>query len=425
MREGWMAMGQAEVSAGPTSLQEQARLSGEFADWSNLVLGTAWLTGELDVGAVRDAWRHVCLSHDALRRTYVAEDEARTHADSLSEVEFHTAGTDAQAVELLRGILGVPFDLAGQGFSRIVVVRTGERRHLIGIALDHIITDEVSWLRMTTDFADFYGRSLRGAGIDVAGAGTYQGFASRQRREFDDAWGHTRKAFWQSYVAEFETVLPGFSVRRTPSATPARKVLTHDLPPDVSAKVGDFARRARVTPYAVAAASVLASMREVVDDPTVGLLTEGHGRVLPGTAQTLGLFVQGVPLHLTRKTTDPLETVQEVFGRSLDVFEFGLPPLVAGRYWQETLVAPGSTPGVHLYVYDGGGLTRMQPLAGTSVEAFHLEVPGEPRSWVDSVIVNCRLDGANPRFDAIYNEDVHPSDAVAQLLRTAAASLVP
>lgn len=415
-----MAIGWAKGSQGPTSLQEEARLSGEFADWNNLVLGTAWLTGELNIGAVRDAWRRVCLRHDVMRRTYVAPDEARTYADTLSKVEFHTAGTDAQAIELMREILGVPFDLAGPGFSRIAIVRTNERRHFMGIALDHIITDELSWDVLMVDFVEFYRRSLEGDTSSIAEASTYRDFASLQRREFYGAWGDKRREFWRSYVTEFGPTPPDFSARGRSSGTPCRKVLEHDLPVDTTAKVTDFARRARATPYAVIAASVLAAMRQVTDDPTVGLATEGFGRVLPGTAQTVGLFVQGVPLHLTRRTTDPTETVREVFVRSLDVFEYGLPPLVVGRVWHQNLASPDAKPGVQLYFHNGNPVPSARALAGTSAEPVHLEIPGGANNWVDTIIVGFHLNATSTRITAAYNEDIYPSDIVGQLLKDAA-----
>ncbi|MFI5557880.1 condensation domain-containing protein [Amycolatopsis japonica] len=418
-----MAIGKTEASRGPTSLQEEARLSGEFADWHNLVLGAAWLTGDLDIGVVRDAWWRVCLRHDALRRAYVAEDEARTFADALSEVEFHTAATDAEAIELMRGILGVPFDLSGMGLSRIAIVRTGERRHLLGIALDHIITDELSWRVMINDFADFYRRGLEGEASAVADASTYQGFASLQRREIAGAWGEKRRVFWRSYVAEFGTFPPDLSARGRSGGTPSRMVLDHSLPMEVNARVVDLARRARVTPYAVIASSLLTAMREVTDDPNVGLVTDGFGRILPGTSQAVGLFVETVPLHLTRRMTDPLETVREVFFRSLDVFEYGLPPLVAGRLWGQNLVTPGVKPGVHLYLYDGRGQPKMKALAGTSAEFVRLEVPGGAQRWMDTIIVNCHLEEENPRFVATYNESAFPGDVVQQLLQVAVKSV--
>lgn len=186
-----MSASQAKSSVGPTSLLEMARLTGEFADWHNLSYTAMWLTGELNIAALRDAWWRVCLRHDVMRRTYVSAEEARTYDDALSEVEFHTAETDAAAIELMRRTLGTPFSLDGPGFSRIVIVQRSERRFLFGIALDHIINDLTSWIRIRADFTDFYNRALVGDAGDVTPVGRYQDFASEQRRLFAGAWGRS------------------------------------------------------------------------------------------------------------------------------------------------------------------------------------------------------------------------------------------
>ncbi|UOX90005.1 condensation domain-containing protein [Amycolatopsis sp. FBCC-B4732] len=415
-----MATRRAGYSSGPTSLHEEERLSGEYADWSNLVLGTAWLTGELDIAAVREAWRRVCLRHDVMRRTYAGVDEARTYADPLSDVEFHVRETDAEAIELMRATLGVPFSLFGMGFSRIAIVRTGEHRHLVGIAFDHIITDELSWSLLMTDFTEFY-RRAREAGVGaVAQARSYHDFAVLQRRELGGEWGRRRREFWRSYTTEFGTSPPGFSTRASSVAPPVKKVLRQDLPADTKERVADFARRARVTPFAVTASSVLAAMRELAGDTSVGLFTGWSSRTLPGTSRTVGLLVHNAPLHLSRRTADPLEVVREVFRRSIDLSEYGLPLVGAGRLWGEELMSPGAKAGVHLFFYDGTAVPKVRALAGTSTEPVLLEVPGSPRIWEDTISVDCQVGEKDPRMVAVYNENLFPGDLVEQLLRVAA-----
>ncbi|MBN6050715.1 hypothetical protein JYK22_02120, partial [Nonomuraea sp. RK-328] len=410
-----MAIGQAKASRGPTSLTEEARLSGEFADWNNLILDVAWLTGELNIGALRDAWWRVCLRHDAMRRAYVSPDEACTHAEPLSEVEFHTAETDAEALELMRRILGVPFDLYDHGLSRIVIVRRDDRRHLVGIVLDHIITDEISWTQLLLGMAAFYRRALERDVSDITEASTYHSFASLQRREFDGPWGKTRREFWQSHTAEFGPYPPPFSARGEIGGTPSFKALDLELSADV---VSEFARRARATPFVVIASGVLAAMQEVTGDSPVGLVTEDHGRMVPGTSRTVGLFVQTVPLRLTRRTKDPVETVREVFLRSLDVFEYSLPFRVSGNRWQENLVSPGGKPGVHLQVHDRT-FPRVGWLAGTVTENVRLEVPGGHPDTSQTIQFEGHLIGTRPRLVATYNENLYSGAVIEQMLRLA------
>jgi hypothetical protein len=414
-----------KASRGPTSLAEEARLTGEFADWHNLNHMAMWLTGELNVAAVRDAWWRVCQRHDVLRRTYVSADEACTHGDPLSEVELHTAETDAAAIELMRRFLGTPFSLDGPGFSRIAIVRRGERRHLFGIAMDHVINDVVSWNRIRVDFTEFYDRALAGDAGEVTTVGSYQDFASTQRRLFAGAWGAERRAFWRSYAGEFEPYPPSFSVGAKHTGDYERREIVRDLPSDAKARVREFSRQARVTPFAVVTSSLLTAMREVTGDPQVGISVIHHGRTLPGTSETAGLFVQSAPLHLGPRSLSPLETVQDVFLRALDAFEYSLPLLVAGRSWNETLMVADKEPGLHVLLNDyPPSSDYLPPFTGTTAEYVELHFPGEKR-WLETVVVSWDLYETNPRLGAHYNENYFPDAAVAQLLQAAEQFALP
>lgn len=110
-----MTVGRAETTRGPTSLAEMARLTGEFAGWHNIVYSVVWLTGKLDISAVREAWRGVCLRHDILRRTYLSSDEACTYDDMLVELNFSVANSDAEALHMIRRLVEPPSTFSDSG----------------------------------------------------------------------------------------------------------------------------------------------------------------------------------------------------------------------------------------------------------------------------------------------------------------------
>ncbi|MEV5892534.1 condensation domain-containing protein [Nonomuraea fuscirosea] len=376
-----------------------------------------WLTGKLDLAAVRDAWWRVCLRHDVMRRTYASADEACTHDDALSEVEFHTAATDAEATEKMRRILGTPFDLSGPAFSRIVIVQRSERRHLLGIAVDHIISDQISWFFLCGEFAALYERALTGEAGDTAERGPYRSFASRLRRDFPGAWGEKRREFWRAYTAEFGVFPPPFSAGTQHRGEEALKVVERGLPVDVRAKAHALSRRAGATPFAVVASGMLAGMCEVSGDQVVGLTTHHHGRTAPGTYRTIGLFTQAVPLHLRSRPENPLETVRDVFLRSLDVTEYILPLRVAGNLWSENLMAPGREAGVFVSLEEDEPPSGLQ-LAGTSAQHVEMRFPGAKR-LPETIVVDWSLHRTGPRVTASYNEGVFPTAFVEQILQAA------
>ena len=413
------ASGRTKSTTGPTSLMEKARLSGQWDDENNLVYSASWLTGDIDISAIRDAWWRVCLRHDALRRNYKSEDEACTHPDALVDVEFYTAESDEEAIEMMRRVIGVPFKLDGLGLARVIFIQRSERRHLFGVVIDHIIIDEISWYGLMQEFTEFYERALVGDAGEIEGASSYQSFAALQRREFSGAWGEERRAFWTAYIEEFGAHPPGFSAGRISHAEPSTKVAHYNLAEDVVPKVREFARRARVTPFSLLAAGVLVGMREVSGDPVVGLSISHHGRVLPGTAQTVGLFTQTMPLHLKGGSGLPLETAQEVFRRSLDVFEYILPLRVSGKYWNKTFMPHGLEPGVHIILKEPFPFSgSFVPIFGTSPEYLKLEVPGG-RKWNETVFVEWDMRDTGSKLTAYYNENFISSATVHRLQKAA------
>ncbi|NUK22490.1 thioester reductase [Streptomyces lunaelactis] len=395
-----------------------ARLSGEFTERHNLVYCVLWLTGELDMAAVREAWRGVCLSHDVLRRAYVSPDEACTYDDVLGEVEFYTADTDTEALKTVRQIT-TPFDLAGVGLARIAIVQRDERRHLLAIVLDHIIVDEKTWNRLMADFGEFYERAIQGVSVpDKVEKNAYHDFALLERHELSTAWGAERRAFWRSQTDRFGTFPPPFPIACEAKGEPRLAAVHHTLPADARARILDLSKRARATPFVTVASAVLASLHEVSGAPTVGAITPFHGRILPGTADIAGLFVQMVPLQLTGGARRPLETVREVFSHTLDAFEYSLPLRSAGRLWNEELVSVDRQAGVGVTLDKRTMSFGESLLAGTKAEIVPLYVPGEV-TWPRTLQFMWEMDGMAPRLSVYYNENYFPEEAVESLIQAA------
>ncbi|MEV6412960.1 condensation domain-containing protein [Kribbella sp. NPDC051718] len=410
------------VHRGPTSLAEEARLRGAFAHWHNLLYEIWWLTGPLDVDAVRDAWNRVCLRHDAMRRTYASPVEALTHPDPLAEVELHTADTDEAAAAILHRSLSTPFDLAGDRFARIVLVQRDDQRHLLGISVDHIISDEMSWQYFLRDFSVQYRQALEGTAPDTAESTTYRDFASTMRDDFAGAWGRERREFWSRYTGEFGSIPPTFSLRGESDAEPDMTTLELDLPHDAGARVRAAASQARATPFAVIAAAVMSSMQEVSGDDTVGLAFRHHGRFRPASYRTLGLFTHGVPVHLRGTSRSRLDTVREVFQRGVETSDHILSLDIAGDAWSTPLASPRAA-GMFLGVTEGDAAEPSLRLPGISAESVEMVFDGAA-SAKDTIAFVWTVGESQPHVVAIYDRNLFPGDSVDRLVRLAAANAV-
>lgn len=417
-----MPVGWGKATRGPTSFVEMARLAGNYAHWHNLVYSAAWLTGRLELAALREAWRVLCLRHDVMRRAYVSPDEACTYEDVLTEVEFHTADTDDEALETMRRTLvGAPFSLDAIGLSRAVVVRRDDRRHLFGIALDHLITDLTSWNLLVAELGELYERAVAGERIsrESEGADSYQEFASLLRQEFAGRWGEERRAFWLAYTERFATSSPPLPIAGATESEPALRIVRRALPADAHSRVRDLARHARATPFVVVTSAILAGMKKATGASSVGVSVAHHGRALPHTAKTLGQFVQRVPMHLDGEPGEPLETARDVFGQSLDVFEYALPLDIVERSWGLDLTSSIGGNRAHVTLDQSGEGFRGSPLAGTQAEPVQLPAPGG-HGLVDPLIFAWWLDEAVPRLVVHYDESLITTEAVETIVDVAA-----
>ncbi|MFD4998666.1 condensation domain-containing protein [Streptomyces buecherae] len=413
-------MGRAEITRGPTSLAEMARLTGEFAGWHNICYSVVWLTGKLDIAAVREAWRGVCLRNDVLRRSYLSSDEACTYNEMLSELEFYTADSDVEALNTIRRVTEPPFNLAGFGLSRIAIVQRDEHRHLFAIVLDHIIVDFMTWDRMMRDFAELYERAAQGSSLDQkAEQNAYHDFAVLERRELSGAWGEKRRAFWHAQTEQFGMFPPPFPIDYELKGEPRSTLVQHELPADVKERVLDLARRGRATLFATVAAAVLASMQDATGASAVGVSTNYHGRVLPGTSDIAGLFVQKLPLHLTTRSRHPEEMVREVFDNTLNVFEHSLPLWPVGQFWNENLAHIDREAGVQVSIGNQRTTSfRESLLTGIKAETVFMYVPGQ-MTWPKTIQIGWQLDGPTPQITASYNQSYFPGELVQTMLQTA------
>ncbi|GAA2931358.1 amino acid adenylation domain-containing protein [Streptomyces enissocaesilis] len=107
------------------------------------------LLGTLDAGALRKACAALVARHESLRTTFHEKDGQgvqRVHAPDAGEtLAFEEAdvpeGDEAALTAALGSRYALPFDLAHGPLLRAHLLRAGERRHVLLVAMHHIVTD--------------------------------------------------------------------------------------------------------------------------------------------------------------------------------------------------------------------------------------------------------------------------------------------
>ncbi|MEV7600679.1 non-ribosomal peptide synthase/polyketide synthase [Kitasatospora sp. NPDC089797] len=256
------------------------------------------LRGTLDRDALGAALDGLVERHAALRTTF-AERDGRAHqvVRPPYPVELPAEETDPDALDaLLERIAATPFDLAAGPLLRARLVRTGEREHMLVLAVHHIATDGWSIGVLGRDLAELYAAALTGRRPRLPELPVrYTDFATWQRSRSDRA--EAELDHWRTVLAdlpplELPTDRPRPAVRGTDGA-----LVTFDLPAALTARLRERGREADGTLYTVllAACQVLLARWSGQSDLAVGTVTSGRDQ--GELHDVVGMFVNTLVLR--------------------------------------------------------------------------------------------------------------------------------
>ncbi|MFG3016316.1 amino acid adenylation domain-containing protein [Streptomyces cinerochromogenes] len=206
------------------------------------------------------------------------------------------AGREARARELLARLAAEPFDLAAGPLVRVLLVRLGPARWMLGIAAHHIVLDGWSLGLLLRRLAEDYRRTTRGEAPPPPAAGRPP--APRP------AFGEADAAFWRGQIGTAQpAALP--TDRPAPAlptwrggAVPVR------VDAGLAGRLRALAAEHATTPFMVlmAAFGVLLGRWSGQDDMVVGTVVSGRGR--PEDTAYVGLLADTVPIRVSLRPRD-------------------------------------------------------------------------------------------------------------------------
>ncbi|MEU8783841.1 amino acid adenylation domain-containing protein [Streptomyces sp. NPDC048637] len=168
------------------------------------------LHGALNVPALRRAVNSVVAGHESLRTTFDSADGKPVQIPHASmEIELPTAElTAADATEREQELLRVvereiarPFDLRVGPLLRTLLVRVGEREHVLVLSIHHIVHDGWSLGLITRQLGEAYNTALTGRDPSrPAAALQYADFAVRQREWFSGGALDDSLKYWKQQL---------------------------------------------------------------------------------------------------------------------------------------------------------------------------------------------------------------------------------
>ncbi|WP_165777490.1 non-ribosomal peptide synthetase [Amycolatopsis antarctica] len=297
------------------------------------------LVGELDPAALALALSGLVARHETLRTTFSSDEgspvlvlgDPEPVAIPFADVSAVAEGERSAAVDsLLREEMRRPFDLTVAPLIRALLVREGEREHVLLLSLHHIVADGWSKGVLARDLGALYRAAVTGEPDGLPELPVqYPDFAAWQAERLAGGTLDEQLGYWTTRLdgvapLELPTDRPRPAVRTTAGA-----LHRFDLPAALAAELTALARRRDCSLFTVltAAVQVLLSRYCRQSDVAVGTVTTGRDRT--ELEQLVGFFVNTVVL---RSQVDPVrpfdeflaevtETVWEAFARQDTPFD--------------------------------------------------------------------------------------------------------
>ncbi|MFF9673496.1 amino acid adenylation domain-containing protein [Streptomyces eurythermus] len=264
------------------------------------------LRGPLHTAALAGALDDLAARHEALRTRYPAPDgepvQVIDPVVTLGTAPVDLTGLPAdeaatRAGELVRAETARPFRLDREPPVRSLLVKVGEREHLLVLTAHHIAVDGWSVDLLTRDLGLLYRARLTGGGPPPAPPVQYADFAAWQDHWSQGEQPEVQLAHWRERLdgltpLELPTDRPRPAVR-----DPRGDLLALAIPDELAEAVADLARGQAVTPFVVllAAFDVLLGRYTRQTDICVGTPTAGRTR--PEVEEVIGSFVNTVVLR--------------------------------------------------------------------------------------------------------------------------------
>jgi amino acid adenylation domain-containing protein len=269
-----------------------------------------WLDGPLDVGALQQAWDAAMARHEALRTTFrnasgvplqVIEEEPASQRLGVSSVEQLPAGEREQgAVDVIRKVARIPFDLAAGPLAHATLVRLAPEAHVLAVVMHHIVADGWSFRILFDELsADYESISRGGDPVTEDPPIQYADFAIWEIEHSEGGGYMPAGRFWRAELADVPSALPLPTDEPYPARqTFAAQTIATMLEGNLSDGIRELAGRLGITPFAVLLAAYAVVLARLTGTDDLVVAVPMAARTRPETEPVVGLFMNTVPIRI-------------------------------------------------------------------------------------------------------------------------------
>jgi amino acid adenylation domain-containing protein len=269
-----------------------------------------WLDGALEVSALQQAWDAAMVRHEALRTTFrnesgvpvqVIEEEPAAQPLHVTSVEQLAAGErEPAALDLIRKLARIPFDLATGPLARAALVRLSPEAHVLAVVMHHIVADGWSFRILFDELSADYEAIGRGGGPAAAEPPIqYADFAIWQIEHAEDGGYAPAGRFWRAELADAPSALPLPADEPYPARqTFAAGCIDLTLEPNLAGALRELAARHGTTLFAVLLAAYAVVLARLTGSDDLLIAVPMAARTRPETESVVGLFMNTVPIRI-------------------------------------------------------------------------------------------------------------------------------
>ncbi|WP_125779506.1 non-ribosomal peptide synthetase [Pseudoalteromonas rubra] len=258
----------------------------------------------LDVARMQQALDSLCQRHPVLRLRIHEKDGRPTqqiHPDTIRIEQTSLAPTSKAALtDAIQQTIAVPFDLSGPLLraSAWQVASGAQSRHVMVIVLHHLIIDGVSATQLLSQLWQTY---HEGAPTVAPDQGFFD-YLDWEQQLLASPSADTLKHFWQQSLNSVQTplALPGKRTAQVSPDEPNSARVTLNLPASTQQQLGQFLTRHKLSTSVFFLTVFQALLSRLTGRNQLILGTPVMQRPKASMAQSLGLFVNQLPLPLTR-----------------------------------------------------------------------------------------------------------------------------
>ncbi|MET0397904.1 MAG: condensation domain-containing protein, partial [Longimicrobiaceae bacterium] len=329
-------------------LQEGMLFHALYAPGSGVYVGQFGfvLEGPLDADALERAWQNAVARHEALRAGFswdglprpvqVVRRETRLPFLREDWRGLDRAGQEERLEAYMAADRAAGFDLERAPLMRLALFRLGEAEHHLVWTHHHLVVDGWSLSLVFRAVLAAYGAHARGGTPQQGQGRRYRDYAAWLARQ-DRA---RAELFWRRTLAGFDTPtpLPGARAGAREEGEARPGVARLRLSVERTRALQEQARAWGVTMSTLVqgAWGLLLARWAGEEEVVFGATVSGRPAELPGVEETVGLFINTLPVRVRAGGAAELrEWLQELQKEQVEAREYEYTPLVDVQRWSE------------------------------------------------------------------------------------------